>query len=87
MDSGRRGSGVSITLPRPQGHGGPNGMDKSFGLNYPPMPGYSTTPYFVQSPPYPMLMNPPHMPTVRQSHFLTLITTILCANIAVIADA
>jgi hypothetical protein len=62
---GRRGSGVSITLPvRPSNTGG---MDKSFGMNYPPMPGYAA-PYYVQSPPYPMLMNPPHIPTVIVQH-------------------
>lgn len=65
MESGRRGSGVSINLPaaRPTGQPGMGGMEKSFGFNYPPMPGFAA-PYYVQSPPYPMLMNPPHLPTV-----------------------
>jgi hypothetical protein len=44
-------------------------MDKQqgYGLTYPPMPGNYAMPYYVQSPPYPLLMNPPNIPTVSRS--------------------
>ena len=54
---------MSITLQRP-GQNGLVGMDKSYGLSYPPMPGGYAMPYYVQSPTYPLLMNPPNIPTV-----------------------
>ena len=72
--SQRRGSGVSITLnPTPSVAGvvtapqAPSGVQMTAGgaAMYPGGGYYANQPMFMQTPSYPVLMNPPPMPTVN----------------------
>ena len=94
--SQRRGSGVSITLNPTKSVAGvvdppqhANGMAMTGGSvpNMYPAPGYG--PYMIHTPSYPLLMNPPPMPTVsnnltnKSSSFTVLyklLKLVKCAN-------
>ena len=62
-DSGRRGSGISLSINRGPAPASQNQRAKHQDY-YPPMPHGYPSPYFMQAPPYPVLMNPPPLPTV-----------------------
>ena len=60
-DSGRRGSGISLSINRGPASQNQRAKHQDY---YAPMPHGYPSPYFMQAPPYPVLMNPPPLPTV-----------------------
>lgn len=71
LKGGRRGSGVSVSINRgappstAAGQSKQRPVERNFGPEYPQYQhGYPPSPYYMQSPNYPLLMNPPPLPTV-----------------------
>ena len=59
-DSARRGSGISLSINR----GAPQATPRTRSLERNPEYFHHPSPYYMQAPPYPVLMNPPPLPTV-----------------------
>ena len=75
-DSGRRGSGISLSINRGQASHNQRAKHQDY---YPPMPHGYPSPYYMQAPPYPVLMNPPPLPTVsfQKYHANSLIESLM----------